>query len=426
MLAGTLGGGEDVRATAVRVLTGEMLHAQPPLADGPLDNAEALRGRIAVVRRGGCSFAAKAERCVEAGALAVVVVNSEQRAPAAPAAVGDISVPVVMIEGPAQQLLGVEPGVRWEATLRFSRDWSKVVRLVVGAGCTDVCLGAEVAAVFRVHDPTVCMLRTPTTVSCCALRGETLVYGSGHGASAGELTVCSVQRLRKLQAQRAVEAGGHRGAVVCCCCCERRRCALTGGRDNRLCVWAEGGALLLSVNVAEVEPPCSLLTACAINEAGDTLIAVLADGATTWWGVDLSQPAPRALLLKRATLRLNRQCNVGGLSMAGRWLATVEGDTAVVWDAHACNTLDDWATRVDGSAGVPADVVERLVRWLGQHGHLALAEQLFGARYFWCDAGLRFSDENLSQNGSENNKLVMFGSLNIGIWDFVFKARLRS
>eukprot|EP00961_Rhodomonas_salina_P246834 3334714-Rhodomonas_salina.1 len=49
--------------------------AQPRLANGELRNAEALRGCIAVVASGECSFAVKARAVQRAGAIAAVIVD---------------------------------------------------------------------------------------------------------------------------------------------------------------------------------------------------------------------------------------------------------------------------------------------------------------------------------------------------------------
>jgi hypothetical protein len=51
--------------------------AVPPLANVELANAAELRGAVAVVRRGGCQFHEKARRAQQAGAVALVIVNTE-------------------------------------------------------------------------------------------------------------------------------------------------------------------------------------------------------------------------------------------------------------------------------------------------------------------------------------------------------------
>jgi hypothetical protein len=53
--------------------------AAPELADAELTNAAELRGKVAVVWRGGCPFLDKARRAQAAGAVAVIVVNNDSR-----------------------------------------------------------------------------------------------------------------------------------------------------------------------------------------------------------------------------------------------------------------------------------------------------------------------------------------------------------
>ena len=50
---------------------------RPELADSDIANAQELAGKMAVVRRGGIPFQEKAERVIKAGALALVIVNTE-------------------------------------------------------------------------------------------------------------------------------------------------------------------------------------------------------------------------------------------------------------------------------------------------------------------------------------------------------------
>ena len=60
-----------------RPLDGKLAHAIPFRANQPLRNAEAVEGKIAVVLRGGCGFAAKVDHCQRAGAVAVVIVGCD-------------------------------------------------------------------------------------------------------------------------------------------------------------------------------------------------------------------------------------------------------------------------------------------------------------------------------------------------------------
>ena len=57
-------------------VSGKLVAADPILAGGTLANADAIRGNIAVCRRGTYQFSAKLRFCREAGAAAVVVVNN--------------------------------------------------------------------------------------------------------------------------------------------------------------------------------------------------------------------------------------------------------------------------------------------------------------------------------------------------------------
>ena len=55
--------------------------AVPEQADMPLSNERELRGRVAIVKEGRASFQDKALRCVEAGAVAVIVVAEVGKEP---------------------------------------------------------------------------------------------------------------------------------------------------------------------------------------------------------------------------------------------------------------------------------------------------------------------------------------------------------
>ena len=52
--------------------------ADPPHADGPLQNADAVRGAVAIVHRGVCTFLDKARRVQEAGGIGCIFVNSAE------------------------------------------------------------------------------------------------------------------------------------------------------------------------------------------------------------------------------------------------------------------------------------------------------------------------------------------------------------
>ncbi|OON66756.1 T9SS-dependent M36 family metallopeptidase [Hymenobacter sp. CRA2] len=63
------------RLAVVAPLTGRVVYAGPGCAN-PLPNAAAISGNIALVRRGGCNFTAKAQAAQAAGARLVIVMDS--------------------------------------------------------------------------------------------------------------------------------------------------------------------------------------------------------------------------------------------------------------------------------------------------------------------------------------------------------------
>lgn len=80
---------ENVRAVAV----------EPPLADRPITNRDALRDAIGVIERGAVPFVEKARRAQDAEAVAVIFVNSND-APYVPLGMDgddDITIPVICI-----------------------------------------------------------------------------------------------------------------------------------------------------------------------------------------------------------------------------------------------------------------------------------------------------------------------------------------
>jgi hypothetical protein len=73
--------------------------ANPLIANAQLANGDTIRGNIAVVQRGVCSFVEKALRCQEAGALAVIVVNTDDDLFVIGGAPGEqaVEVPIVVV-----------------------------------------------------------------------------------------------------------------------------------------------------------------------------------------------------------------------------------------------------------------------------------------------------------------------------------------
>ena len=85
------------------------VQAQPLVADRPLTNGAALRGAVAVISRGVVPVVEKARRAQEAGATAVLLLNTDNK-PYEPAGHGsdagkDISIPVLTIPRDAGQAL---------------------------------------------------------------------------------------------------------------------------------------------------------------------------------------------------------------------------------------------------------------------------------------------------------------------------------
>ena len=74
----------------------EVVLCAPAKADADLVNAEQLKGRLAVARRGGCSFQEKTERVERAGARGLVIVNTDALMTAG-APGFSAGIPVVMI-----------------------------------------------------------------------------------------------------------------------------------------------------------------------------------------------------------------------------------------------------------------------------------------------------------------------------------------
>jgi hypothetical protein len=97
----THGDRDAEEATTVRA---RAVIAQPQQAETKLSNALELKGAVALVKRGGCSFLEKAERAAAAGALAIVVIDSASASAAAfprldePGHVESSLLPVLMVQ----------------------------------------------------------------------------------------------------------------------------------------------------------------------------------------------------------------------------------------------------------------------------------------------------------------------------------------
>ena len=55
-----------------------LVRCQPPEANAPIKNVDQVRGNIVYIKRGGCSFTKKARMAQAAGAVAMVVANTDR------------------------------------------------------------------------------------------------------------------------------------------------------------------------------------------------------------------------------------------------------------------------------------------------------------------------------------------------------------
>jgi len=79
-------------------IAGRVVFADPPQACEDLKNADALAGNIAMIDRGVCFFLDKIQRAMDAGAVAVLVVNNEGGPPIAMGTPGGtVDIPAMMI-----------------------------------------------------------------------------------------------------------------------------------------------------------------------------------------------------------------------------------------------------------------------------------------------------------------------------------------
>ena len=88
---------------------GRAVRAVPPMADGPLENPHELEGGLALVARGGVNFVQKARAVQAAGAVGLIVLNTEEEnfVPTAPEGdeAADIAIPVVCVSAVHAELL---------------------------------------------------------------------------------------------------------------------------------------------------------------------------------------------------------------------------------------------------------------------------------------------------------------------------------
>ena len=62
----------------LKEISGRLVRCNPPLANKEISNVEQVRGNVVYVKRGGCSFTKKARVAQKAGAVGMVVANSDR------------------------------------------------------------------------------------------------------------------------------------------------------------------------------------------------------------------------------------------------------------------------------------------------------------------------------------------------------------
>ena len=77
---------------------------EPERADADLCNTDQLKGKIAVAKRGGNSFIEKAQRVIAAGAVGLIIVNTDDTLMKA-GATASVAIPVLMIKAKDEQTL---------------------------------------------------------------------------------------------------------------------------------------------------------------------------------------------------------------------------------------------------------------------------------------------------------------------------------
>jgi hypothetical protein len=92
--------GQSIEGLSSPILNVNIVKADPYEACGTLNNAAAINGNIAIIKRGNCEFGAKALAAQNAGAIAVIIVNHLPGPPVgmgAGAQGGSVTIPVIMV-----------------------------------------------------------------------------------------------------------------------------------------------------------------------------------------------------------------------------------------------------------------------------------------------------------------------------------------
>jgi len=93
-----------------------VVETEPPHANAELENAASLKGKVALVMRGRCTFADKVRRCQDAGAAAVLIVADQLITPAGDGC--EVSIPVLCVTEDALRLaLGIQGELWWPELL---------------------------------------------------------------------------------------------------------------------------------------------------------------------------------------------------------------------------------------------------------------------------------------------------------------------
>eukprot|EP01046_Picozoa_sp_COSAG06_P007897 COSAG06_NODE_394_length_16313_cov_11.756568_6_plen_897_part_00 len=131
--------------------SGAIVATDPARAEAPLTNAAGLRGKLALTVRGECAFAEKAERAAEAGAVAVIVVNSEPGdvtcAPGDPDNKYRGSVPVLGVSAGVGERLGAAA----ECCLHIEEGFAEAEATQTALAAAGVALSPESPWVMLTH-----------------------------------------------------------------------------------------------------------------------------------------------------------------------------------------------------------------------------------------------------------------------------------
>lgn len=113
--------GGDIASNPINDI--EIVKAVPFDGCGPLTNAAAMNGKVALIQRGDCEFGAKAKNAQDAGAVAVIIFNNIPGAPAIQMGAGavgsQVTIPAIMISN--QDGLALSAATTPRITMR---EWS--------------------------------------------------------------------------------------------------------------------------------------------------------------------------------------------------------------------------------------------------------------------------------------------------------------